>query len=71
MHMVHPPPGSETASAAREQLGCKYGDCEVPSSVHGAHHAHASQDAKKQSAWNGTRAQYQQKEPELAQQFER
>jgi len=71
-HDAHGAPlGAEEATATREQLGCKYGEFEVPPSVYDVYKAHAAEGAKKQCAWNELWAEYQEKEPELAKQFKR
>merc|ERR1712127_561569 len=71
-HDAHGAPlGSEEATATREQLGWKYGEFEVPSSVYDVYKAHAEAGAKKQEAWKALWSEYQQKEPELAKQFQR
>jgi len=71
-HDAHGAPlGADEATATRENLGWKYGEFEVPSSVYDVFKAHASEGAKTQEAWNKLWAEYQEKEPELAKQFER
>mmetsp|Transcript_65688 Transcript_65688/g.170610 ORF Transcript_65688/g.170610 Transcript_65688/m.170610 type:complete len:779 (+) Transcript_65688:100-2436(+) len=71
-HDAHGAPlGSEEATATREQLGWKYGEFEVPSSVYDVFKAHAAEGAKKQEAWKALWSEYQEKEPELAKQFQR
>merc|ERR1712032_439360 len=49
----------------------KYGEFEVPGSVYDVFKGHASAGAKTQEAWNKLWSDYQQKEPELAKQFQR
>jgi len=71
-HDAHGAPlGAEEAQATRDQLGWKYGEFEVPPSVYDVFKAHASEGAKKQEEWKALWAQYQEKEPELAKQFQR
>jgi len=71
-HDAHGAPlGAEEATATREQLGWKYGEFEVPSNVYDVFKAHAAEGAKKEEQWNAMWAEYQQQEPELAEQFKR
>merc|ERR1712176_938291 len=71
-HDAHGTPlGAEEASAARDQLGYKYGEFEVPQTVYDVFRAHADAGAKKQESWNALWEEYQKKEPELAKQFQR
>ncbi|CAK0861271.1 unnamed protein product [Prorocentrum cordatum] len=71
-HDAHGAPlGADEATATREQLGWKYGEFEIPDSVYDVFSAHASEGARKQEEWNKVWAQYQEKEPELAKQFQR
>jgi len=71
-HDAHGAPlGPDEATATREQLGWKYGEFEVPSSVYDVFKAHATEGAKTQEAWNSLWSKYQEKEPELAKQFQR
>jgi len=71
-HDAHGAPlGAEEATATRDQLGWKYGEFEVPSTVYDVYKANAVEGAKKQAAWNELWAEYQEKEPELAKQFKR
>jgi transketolase len=71
-HDAHGAPlGSDEATATREQLGWKYGEFEVPDSVYDVFRGHAAEGAKKQEEWNKLWAEYQEKEPELAKQFQR
>merc|ERR1712060_1002389 len=59
------------ATATRENLGWTHGEFEVPDSVYDVFKAHASEGAKKQEEWEKLWAEYQEKEPELAKQFQR
>jgi transketolase len=71
-HDAHGAPlGSDEATATREQLGWKYGEFEIPDSVYDVFKAHAAEGEKKQEAWNKVWSEYQEKEPELAKQFQR
>jgi len=71
-HDAHGAPlGADEAQATRDQLGWKYGEFEVPDSVYDVFKGHASAGAKTQEAWNKLWSDYQQKEPELAKQFQR
>merc|ERR1712176_803677 len=71
-HDAHGTPlGAEEASAARDQLGYKYGEFEVPQTVYDVFRAHADAGAKKQESWNALWSEYQEKEPDLAKQFKR
>jgi len=71
-HDAHGAPlGADEAQATRDQLGWKYGEFEVPSSVYDVFKAHATEGAKRQEEWNKLWAEYQEKEPELAKQFQR
>jgi transketolase len=71
-HDAHGAPlGSDEATSTREQLGWKYGEFEIPDSVYDVFKAHAAEGAKKQEAWNKVWSEYQEKEPELAKQFQR
>merc|ERR1740120_279728 len=65
------PLGSGEATATREQLGWKYGEFDIPSSVYDVFKAHTAEGAKKQEAWKALWSEYQEKEPELAKQFQR
>merc|ERR1711920_171044 len=57
-HDAHGAPlGAEEATATREQLGYKYGEFEVPSSVYDVFKAHADAGAKKQESWKGVWAE--------------
>ncbi|CAK0819794.1 unnamed protein product [Prorocentrum cordatum] len=71
-HDAHGAPlGADEATATRAQLGWKYGEFEIPDSVYDVFKAHGAEGAKKQEAWNKVWAEYQEKEPELAKQFQR
>jgi len=71
-HDAHGAPlGADEATATRENLGWKYGEFEVPPSVYDVFRGHAEEGAKKQQEWDKLWAQYQEKEPELAKQFQR
>jgi len=71
-HDAHGAPlGADEAALTREQLGWKYGEFEIPDSVYDVFKAHAAKGAKKQEAWNKLWSEYQEKEPELAKQFQR
>merc|ERR1711933_81450 len=71
-HDAHGAPlGAEEATATRENLGWAHGEFEVPSSVYDVFKAHASEGAKRQQDWEKLWAEYQEKEPELAKQFQR
>merc|ERR1719293_267380 len=71
-HDAHGAPlGSDEATSTREQLGWKHGEFEIPDSVYDVFSAHASEGARKQEEWNKVWAEYQEKEPELAKQFQR
>merc|ERR1719356_796534 len=71
-HDVHGAPlGAEETQAARDNLGWQYGEFEVPPHVYDVYRAHAAEGAKKQEEWHGFWAEYQEKEPELAKQFQR
>jgi len=71
-HDAHGAPlGADEAALTRKQLGWKYGEFEIPDSVYDVFKAHAAEGAKKQEAWNKLWSEYQEKEPELAKQFQR
>merc|ERR1712187_139010 len=71
-HDAHGAPlGADEATATRDQLGWKYGEFEIPDSVYDVFRAHADEGAKKQEEWNKLWSEYQEKEPELAKQFQR
>merc|ERR550514_243956 len=71
-HDAHGAPlGKEEADATRKQLGWKYGEFEVPETVYDAFKSNADEGVKKQEAWKKMWADYQEKEPELAKQFQR
>merc|ERR1711933_289191 len=71
-HDVHGAPlGAEEAQAARDNLGWKYGEFEVPPHVYDVYRAHAAEGSKNQQEWNEVWSEYQEKEPELAKQFQR
>merc|ERR1712207_69721 len=71
-HDVHGAPlGAEEAQAARDNLGWKYGEFEVPPHVYDVYRAHAAEGSKQQQEWNELWAAYQKQEPELAKQFQR
>merc|ERR1719356_1626950 len=71
-HDMHGAPlGAEETQAARDNLGWKYGEFEVPPSVYDVFKKHAADGVKKQEDWKALWAEYQEKEPELAKQFQR
>merc|ERR1712048_1434249 len=71
-HDAHGAPlGADEAQATRDQLGWKYGEFEVPDSVYDVFKSRAAAGAKTQESWNALWSEYQQKEPELAKQFQR
>merc|ERR1711933_285030 len=71
-HDAHGAPlGAQEAQAARDNLGWQYGEFEVPPHVYDVYRAHAVEGARKQEEWHGFWAEYQEKEPELAKQFQR
>merc|ERR1711972_1241347 len=65
------PLGAEEAQAARDNLGWKYGEFEVPPHVYDVYRVHAAEGSKQQQEWNDVWSEYQEKEPELAKQFQR
>merc|ERR1719242_292841 len=71
-HDAHGAPlGADEAQATRDQLGWKYGEFEVPTSVYDVFKARGAAGAKTQESWKALWSEYQQKEPELAKQFQR
>merc|ERR1712203_186462 len=71
-HDAHGAPlGAGEATATRENLGWAHGEFEVPSSVYDVFKGHAAEGAKTQEEWEKLWAEYQEKEPELAKQFQR
>jgi len=71
-HDAHGAPlGADEATATRENLGWKYGEFEVPPRVYDVFRGHAEKGAKKQQKWDKLWGQYQEREPELAKQFQR
>ncbi|CAK9013839.1 unnamed protein product [Durusdinium trenchii] len=71
-HDAHGTPlGADEAEATRKQLGWNYGEFEVPDQVYDTFRKHAKAGSEKQAAWNKMWKEYQEKEPELAAQFQR
>jgi len=71
-HDAHGAPlGADEAEATRKQLGWNYGEFEVPEQVYDTFSKHAKAGAEKQAAWEKMWKEYQEKEPELAAQFQR
>jgi len=65
------PLGAEEAAAARERLGWRHKEFDVPDQVYQVFRAHAARGAAKEAAWQQLWSRYQQAEPALAAQFQR
>lgn len=71
-HDAHGAPlGADEATATRKELGWDYGEFEIPQTAYDVFAAQAAAGAKKEADWTAMWAEYKEKYPDLAGQFQR